>query len=177
MFAGKEQIAKDPRSKNSVLFRDLSSLLFFFKPTQIQWVFSVCHFRSEFWKQKLARNHATFWDHSKINYCFSNLKDKSTENQCLKKRSTQNPQKKVLRSRSNKSKSKVGFLGIYLVLWQEFNSFFIYIKESFEDKNILIWRTLLDTFLWNLKKKSIHFFKFLKLPLLNFFLTLFNDKV
>ena len=117
MFAGKEQIAKDPRSKNSVLFRDLSSLLFFFKPTQIQWVFSVCHFRSEFWKQKLARNHATFWDHSKINYCFSNLKDKSTENQCLKKRSTQNPQKKVLRSRSNKSKSKVGFLGIYLVLW------------------------------------------------------------
>ena len=116
MFAGKEQIAKDPRSKNSVLFRDLSSLLFFFKPTQIQWVFSVCHFRSEFWKQKLARNHATFWDHSKINYCFSNLKDKSTENQCLKKRSTQNPQKKVLRSRSNKSKSNVGFWGIYLVL-------------------------------------------------------------
>ena len=42
---------------------------------------------------------------------------------------------------------------IFISWHQEFNSFFIYIKESFEDKKILIWRTLLDTFLWNLKKK------------------------
>ena len=96
LVKNRSQKSLDPKTK--IFFFKVCGLLFLSKSHKsskiILWIILV----QTCWDQNLARNHATFWDHIKISFCFLDSKDKTTENQCLINRLRKITKEKVLRS-------------------------------------------------------------------------------